>query len=122
MFSVPALAEVCDKLVPMWNPSHGPVGQIEHTLNTFINPFIGVPVAILLLTCLGFRNRFVKSICLAMLLIFTWVIASGYDDQVYEAAMAEGCVTRPVLSTVVMAGICIWLTYRLVKGPRNLMS
>ncbi|WP_420335929.1 hypothetical protein [Roseibium sp.] len=114
LFPNAAFAEVCDKIRPGWDISHGPVSQVDNVVFFFsASPativFVGLIVISLLL-----RNRWMclisalVSIALATVLMLDWVFEWG--GKITESGIAEGCVVPPYLLTVVFLfafGACL---------------
>ncbi|WP_269583514.1 hypothetical protein [Roseibium sp. Sym1] len=104
--AVPAVAEVCDKSRPAWNPSDGKVSQLDDVLLVF-GSFPGVAFLILLAVSLLLRSRI---LCLltsgfaAIWLLFLaleWLVEEKND--VLAFAIMEGCVTTPYAVSLLLA-------------------
>ncbi|MFN7599429.1 MAG: hypothetical protein ACK5PT_22365, partial [Cereibacter sp.] len=51
----PAIAEVCDKERPAWNPQDGPVSQLDDLGLFFSDPF-GLAVLVMAIVCILLRR------------------------------------------------------------------
>lgn len=106
--STPAVAEVCDKVRPAWNPANGPVTQFED-LALFLTEPIGLIVLGLAVAAVFLRKIwltvFVVTLLVAIIAlnISTWVEA----DDVTNFAISEGCIAAPVLTTITLVAICV---------------
>lgn len=105
--STPAVAEVCDKVRPAWNPANGPVTQSED-LALFLTEPIGLIVLGLAVTAVFLPKIwftvFIVTLLVAIIAlnISTWVKA----DDVTNFALSEGCIAAPVLTTITLVAIC----------------
>ena len=105
--STPAVAEVCDKVRPAWNPANGPINQFEDLILFFIEP-LGLIVLGLTIAAILLRKIWLTAIVITLLFavaalnISTWIEA----DDVTNFAILEGCITAPVLTTTVLIAIC----------------
>lgn len=112
-----ALAEVCDKERPDWAPADGPVGQLGETIGILaglLSSGPGIAILAVLLLPLLWRNRGLSlaSAALAALMAFGLAAAWLERDPVYEAALAEGCRTAPILPIALLALLCLWMLRR----------
>ncbi|MDX8355656.1 hypothetical protein SLH47_25130 [Cognatiyoonia sp. IB215182] len=107
MASTPAVAEVCDKVRPAWNPANGPINQFEDLALFFIEP-LGLIVLVLTIAAILLRKIWLTAIVVALLFavtalnISTWIEA----DDVTNFAISEGCIAAPVLTTITLIAIC----------------
>ncbi len=106
MASTPVAAEVCDKIRPAWNPKNGPVNQIEDLALYFVEP-LGLIVLALSIAAVLLRKTWLTALVVFLLVatvalnISTWREA----DNVTTSAFIEGCITAPVLTTVILIAI-----------------
>ncbi len=105
--STPAVAEVCDKVRPAWNPADGPVTQFEDLALFFFEP-LGLIVLVCAIAAVLLRKIwltvFVVTLLVAIIAlnISTWLEA----DDVTNFAISEGCIAAPVLTTITLGAIC----------------
>lgn len=109
----PSLAEVCDKVVPNWNPANGPVNQIE-SLILFITSPGGLILFGLVLVAGLFASRVLYGLTavLGCFVIFGIYVNMTEENRVWEAAMREGCVTEPYLEGAVLVLLVFYSGYR----------
>jgi hypothetical protein len=117
-----AIAEVCDKVRPDWNPSDGPVGPFEDVVLFFVTPFG------LILLALAVASVLVRRTWLTALttVIMTAVLAPfwsewGEDNEVMRLAIAEGCraAASPILIIVVLVTLAIIPAVATWRSPRS---
>ncbi|WP_422039889.1 hypothetical protein [Roseibium sp.] len=101
LFPGAALAEVCDKMRPGWDPSQGQVSQLDDVLYFFgTSPFM-LTYAGLIVASLLLRNRWLcfvsalVSIAFAALHAGDWMFE--WSGTVHKGAIAEGCMAPPYL-------------------------
>jgi len=96
---------------PAWNPPDGSISQFEH-LSLFLNEPIGLTVVVfgaaaLLLRKVWFTVRVVTPlVAIIALSISTWI--EGHD--VTNAAISDGCMAMPVLTTSALFAMCAILS------------
>ena len=114
----PAAAEVCDKARPRWSPADGPVGQLGETFFTFTSTG-GIVLMALLAISLLIRVRWLFILNAVLTFLFGFALALNWIDmhEITRAAVAEGCVTAPVLPVATLAALFVLMTYRAVR-PR----
>lgn len=110
-----ALAEVCDKIRPNWEPGF-PATAFGEALYLFTT----LPAIILLMASLLVVLK--RSQWGALALVVLWsglvsIITFVEDPLVDEQALAEGCVGSPALFIVAVAAICIAMI--LITMPRE---
>ena len=114
-----ALAEVCDKVRPMWRPG-SPATALDEMLG-----LMGTPpsLALLVLSALVLRFRHSGGALAVTVLWSLWVsvvVFFGMDEEVQQMAAAEGCIGSPalfVLAVAVLCGAMIVYTNRKPEGP-----
>jgi len=101
-----ALAEVCDKVRPLWQPGT-PATAWDEMLALMGTP---LSLALLLATAVAIRFRSQWG-ALAVLVLWTFWVSTiaffGADDEINRQAIAEGCIGSPALFIGVVAAICI---------------
>ncbi|WP_299048443.1 hypothetical protein [uncultured Tateyamaria sp.] len=108
LFSTPALAEVCDKVRPLWQPGTQATALTE-ALHFFATPLGLILVA---LSAVAIARRW-QWVGLATILGWTGLVslvalgASIDPTSVHALAVAEGCVGPPTLFIVAVAAICV---------------
>ena len=119
-----ALAEVCDKVRPRWNPSDGPVTQLQDAYFTLSNPYALALIALpLVLLALGWR----KTACVLGGLPILLAVLMGSDarelDDVTVFAIQEGCIAAlPWVSVTLLAMVgalplVLFLNQKRLKKP-----
>ena len=116
-----AAAEVCDKERPGWSRADGPVGQLGETFFTFTTT-PGIVLVALLAISLLIRVRWLFVLNAVMTFLFGFALALNWIDmhEITRAAVAEGCVTAPVLPVAILAALFVLMTYRAVR-PRSML-
>ena len=96
-------AEVCDKEVPSWSPSDGPVNQWDSLVNFFTHP-LGLFLIFTLVVAFFLRERWLWVLTTLLYALIAWQIFSSWRemDDVYRFAIEEGCRTHPILILSVM--------------------
>lgn len=109
LFPQAALAEVCDKVRPLWNPAEGPAGALNEALH-----FATIPVSLVLLLATAIALRFRSSwgglaaVCGWSALVFVIVFGDAQDPTgIVPMARAEGCIGSPALFIALVAAICV---------------
>ncbi len=101
-----ALAEVCDKVRPNWEPGT-PVTAFGEMV-----ALMGTPPSLILLLATAFVLRF-RHKWGGLIVVVLWtawisvVSLLGGRDEMRVAASAEGCIGSPTLFIAVVAAICI---------------
>ena len=108
----PAMAEVCDKQRPDWNPADGPVSQFGEFVH-FLGTPIGILVGLLTLVAVLLRVRWL-SVTAAVLLVLAIALRiegwfDPFDITLAEAAYREGCQNSPLLTVVALAMMIVVL-------------
>ena len=118
--STPAVADVCDKVRPAWNPADGPINQFEDLALLFIEP-LGLIVFALTIGAVFFRKIWLTAIVVTLLIaivalnISTWIEA----DDVTNFAISEGCIAAPVLTTITLVAICAIISVTTWQSSRR---
>ena len=123
VLSFPTLvwAEVCDKEVPSWSPSDGPVNQWDSLVNFFTHP-LGLFLIFTLVVAFFLRERWLWVLTTSLYsLIALQTFASWRDrDEIFNAAIEEGCRTHPFLILSVMLAVILFSTIRIFVPQRRL--
>ena len=101
---LPAFAEVCDKVRPLWDPS-APATSWDELIGLMATP---PSLALLVLSALAvrFRHQWGALIVVVAWSVWVSVVALSAPDEVRLAAIAEGCIGSPVLFIIAVAAIC----------------
>lgn len=115
---VPALAEVCDKVRPLWTTGT-PATAWDELIGLMATP---PSLALLLMSAVAVRFRHQWGTLLVVVAWSAWVsvVALSAPDDIRQAAIAEGCIGSPVLFIIVVAAICggmILYTSRRTERP-----
>ena len=118
--STPAAAEVCDKVRPAWKPQDGSIGQFEDLALFLLEPMgliaVGLTVAAVLLKKTWLSVTAIVILLLDIALnVSTWREA----DDVTGFAIAEGCLTAPILTTVALIALATIIATQTWIGSRN---
>ena len=116
-------AEVCDKARPRWSPADGPVGQLGETFFTFTTT-PGIVLMALLAISLLIRIRWLFVLNAVLTFLFGFLLALDWSqmDDVLRFAVAEGCITAPVLPIAILAVLCVLMAYRAVRPKPGLQG
>ena len=100
-----AVAEVCDKVRPLWAPG-APATAWDEFLGLIATP---PSLVLLVLSALAVRFRHQWGALVVVVLWSAWVslVALSAPDEIRAAAIAEGCIGSPVLFIGVVAAICV---------------
>lgn len=106
LFPSSAFAEVCDKEVPSWNHTSGPVSSLEYFLSATISP---LGLTILSLLILSFILRKLWLSILGGLLTFLVLLGpfSLLSDSIFVASIREGCRASPLWVLVTLTGVAL---------------
>ncbi|AUQ73144.1 hypothetical protein PhaeoP71_00243 [Phaeobacter piscinae] len=121
LFPAAALAEVCDKERPFWQPGDGPATAWDELINLSTLP---VSLALLALAgiALATRNRPTFVIAAVFWAGIGFVVAvDRYEnalDYVEASALAESCLGPPHLFIGLAIAICAVMTYGALR-PRT---
>jgi hypothetical protein len=101
---LPARAEVCDKVRPLWEPGT-PATAWDELIGLMATP---PSLLLLLVSMLALRFRHQWGVLVAVVGWSIWVslVALSTPDDIRSAAIAEGCIGSPVLFILVVAAIC----------------
>ena len=112
-----AIAEVCDKEVPSWNPASGPVGPLEFMLNAIVSP-LGILIAGLFLSGFLLRKTWTALLASAVAAFYAFAILSIWraSDGIYAASISEGCRASPALLLIVLCFFAV--AFLVVAGRR----
>ena len=118
VLGTPALAEVCDKVRPGWDPSDGPIGPVGEAIHLATSP-PGLVLIALLAATFVLRNwalaggTAIAALALVALIEMDW--RGLIDGSMVAYATAEGCKASPTLFSAVailLAGLGLWLAVR----------
>ena len=113
----PALAEVCDKVDPDWNPADGPLSPIGALVDFFLSPFGIVAIALVVFSW-ALDNRWLAWLTATLLVVAAVGLSVDwlYLDDVGRFAVQEGCRASPILIVVVLcAAAGLLVARRLVR-------
>ena len=115
----PAIAEVCNKYIPNWNPASGPVGPIEFIHNAIMSP-LGILIISLFLSGPLLRKTWIALLASgsAIFLVFgiRWIWVD--TDAIYASSILEGCRASPAW---LLSIICLCtIAFLIVAGRRYL--
>ncbi|MBD3664725.1 hypothetical protein [Sulfitobacter aestuariivivens] len=102
---LPALAEVCDKVRPLWQAG-SPATAWDELVGLMATP---PSLALLLASALVIRFRHQWTALIVVVLWSFWVSAVahyGRDGEIERAALAEGCIGSPALFILAVTAIC----------------
>ena len=118
--STPAVAEVCDKARPIWKPQDGPIGQFED-LALFLFEPVGLIAAGLTLVALLLKNAWFSVAVIAVLMLLVAVNVGMWRgaDDITSAAIAEGCITTPILTTIALIAMATGIATLTWLAQRN---
>lgn len=116
LLPTPALAEVCDKVRPMWEPGTQATAWGE------MLALLSSPVSLLLLAAtalaIRLRSQWGALGVVACWSVWTSMIAFfGAGDEVRQMALAEGCIGSPTLFLALIAAICVATILYTVPRP-----
>ncbi|MFN7268994.1 MAG: hypothetical protein ACK5UA_08390 [Cereibacter sp.] len=105
-----AIAEVCDKERPAWNPQDGPVSQLDDLGLFFSDPF-GLAVLVMAIVCILLRRTWFTVLVITFLITVVALLTITWfeDFHVKSAAVSEGCLTTPVLTGLTLVAISVFL-------------
>ena len=108
--STPAIAEVCDKVRPAWNPEDGPVSQIDDLVLFFSEP-VGLGTWVLVGVCIFLRRTWFTLLVITVMITIVALLTKTWFEEDYISAFAvsEGCLTAPVLTGITLVAISIFL-------------
>ena len=107
----PALAEVCDKVEPRWDPDNGPATILNEIYWALMSLPGMVVLAGIVLTIL-FRSRIVGAILgIGMAALGSLIFLADHDNEVRALSISEGCMTGfPTVELLfVVTGLAILL-------------
>jgi hypothetical protein len=103
---LPALAEVCDKLRPAWNPSSGPLGALGEM--AYVAGSLPGMVLLTLFALAMWRGwRWLLAIVSFAALALAALIYIGAGAPTRAEAMAEGCVGSAYPVAAVLAALAV---------------
>lgn len=116
----PAIAEVCDKERPAWNPQDGPVSQLDD-LGLFFSDPLGLTVLAMAGACILFRKTWFTALVITFLITVVALLTISWseDYHVKSAAVSEGCRTAPVLTGLTLAAISVFLALAIREASRK---
>ena len=109
--TLPAAAEVCDKARPSWNPTNGPISQLDDLVLFMWEP-IGIAILGMVGVSLLIKKNWVTAICIGIVsLVISFMIAEWLwvDHPVLKQAIKEGCMAPPLLTTFVLLMLIAFL-------------
>lgn len=92
--AVPAVAEVCDKMRPDWNPADGPAGAFGEAITLLTSPWALLTIAFIV-AAYFLRQAILAHAAIALatsLMVVLAVIPLLIASPILEAARTEGCV------------------------------
>jgi len=106
-----ALAEVCDKERPDWNPAHGPATGLDELVFLFTSlPGLGMLGAITLAALTGQKRYFaITALFSALIGAAQWITVTA-PDELTRAAISEGCVgpqTLPIAACAILTSTAL---------------
>ena len=118
MAPAPAMAEVCDKVRPLWSPG-SPATGFDELIGLMATP---PSLALLVLSAIAVRFRHQWGALAVVVAWSAWVsvVALSAPDPIRQAAIAEGCIGSPILFILCVAAICggmILYTTRRTERP-----
>ena len=121
-----ALAEVCDKERPDWDPVLGPATALDELVFLFTSlPGLGIIGALMLAVLTGQKRYFAIATLFSALTAAALYIQSTAPDAVTRTAIAEGCVgpqTAAIATCAIIAAISTaslaWLWLRRPPAAR----
>jgi hypothetical protein len=107
-----AIAEVCDKERPAWNPQDGPVSQLDNLAFFFSEP-LGLIVLAMAGACILIRKTWFTALVITVFVIVVALLTIAWfeDYHVKSAAASEGCLTAPVLTGLTLVAISAFLAF-----------
>ena len=102
-----AIAEVCDKVRPDWNPSTGSISQVQELYFFFSNP-LGIILIALCILAFIIRHTIVSSLVALVLVAVASLIAVNWlwpVDGVTQEAFREGCTANPLFTSIVVVAL-----------------
>lgn len=117
-----ALAEVCDKVRPLWDPATGPATAVDEALHLASTP---VAMILLLVTALALRLKHawvgLAAVCGWSAYVGLTVFGNRSDPSgIHQSAVAEGCIGSPALFIGTVTAICIaTILYTAPNGGRS---
>ncbi|MEQ1954087.1 hypothetical protein [Mesorhizobium sp. CN2-181] len=119
-----ALAEVCDKVAPDWNPDLGPATVGSEVFQLVVSPvyisilgLAGLAIAI----ARSFLAYFVGTGC--VLFAIAIFLADGLENEIIQAAAREGCITgQPVMETAYAVTGLLALAAGLIARNRRMRN
>ena len=108
--AAPAIAEVCDKERPAWNPKDGPVSQLDDLAVFFSEP-LGLTVLVMVGACILLRKTWFMVLVITFLITVVALLTITWFENyhVKSAAVSEGCLTAPVLTGLSLVAISVFL-------------
>lgn len=105
-----ALAEVCDKMRPLWQSEWGAVDWVREFFSVVLHP-INIVFLLIVAILIYVRNRVTLIIAGLMLIFLGGIQIVGRRDPIFDQAMIEGCIGNPIL--VIISGFslglgCLW--------------
>lgn len=121
LFPSAAVAEVCDKVRPLWAPSSGPASAWDELIALLSLP---IPLSVTALTILALFTRWRLLTVISALLWVGLAAVVALDhygpvlDDVRYFAIKEGCIGSPHLFIALAIAICAGMVYGAMR-PRN---
>ena len=117
-----AIAEVCDKERPDWNPSDGPVGPFEDVVLFVVTPF-GLILLALAVASVLVRHTWLTALTTVIMTAVLALLWSEWReaDEVKMASIAEGCraAASPILIGVVLVTLAMIPAVATWRSPRS---
>ncbi|MEW9918317.1 hypothetical protein AB2B41_01770 [Marimonas sp. MJW-29] len=114
---LPAWAEVCDRMRPLWTPGT-PATAWDELIALMITP---PSLVLLLLSVLVLRFRHQWGALAVVMAWSLWVsfVALSTPDAARLHAISEGCIGSPTLFILAVAAICVAMILYTVPHGRN---
>ena len=102
----PALAEVCDKVRPLWDPANGLATVVDEAKHLALSPLALILIAATAIV-VRLRSQWGGLAVVCGWSFFTYFVAlPNTSDPVQQLALQEGCIGSPTLFIAVVAAIC----------------
>ena len=112
LIPAPALAEVCDKLRPGWEPGSAPVGWLGETLFIFTSP-PGLLLLALFALAMWRGWRWLLVIVTLAAVALAFLLYTGNGAEMAVAARIEGCIgsQSPAAALSLLLGVLAFLRF-----------
>ncbi|MCA3443686.1 MAG: hypothetical protein INF52_10010 [Rhodobacter sp.] len=115
----PAIAEVCDKERPAWNPQDGPVSPLGDLAVFFSEP-LGLTVLAMAGACSLLRKTWFTVLVITFLITVVALLTIIWleDYHIKSTAVSEGCLTAPVLTGLTLVALSVFLAFASRRAAR----